>query len=448
MNGLCFPTSKLINKNFILSKKLKNNKITNSSKKNYNSFTNNQKTINTNQKDYYKEYIELRSDVKTIPTKKMLENIQNSFYGDDCFNEDPTTNKLLSNLCSLFKKESALFVPSGTMGNMACLLLNAQRGDFIIQGLKSHIYKTEFASQMLLGFKPITTRLLDPINPTAVKLDSDHRTNFEVEKFTVKKTIENFINELKSNNNKNNEQNDLELNSNKIIPKVITIENTHNYNGGLLFDMNYFKDSILPEKNYYTNKIAFHLDGSRILNAAVSSKASPSILTEDFETVNICLSKAVGAPCGSVIFLENKNYEKTKGIVKALGGGMRQNGVLAAAAIVALEDYQTRFKNDHDNAKLLSEGLNCIKGLSCPVPQSNIVNIYVDKNYFKGVDYTLDFEHYLMENHKVLTHAFENGRYIRCVLHHQVDKEQVYKAIKAFEDAAGYFHNKKKGIYN
>jgi threonine aldolase len=444
MNSLSNKTSKLFNKNFAsdLHSLNKFSKINNGlSKKNYNTYTNGQNKININQSEYFKEYIELRSDVKTIPTKRMLENIQNCYYGDDCFNEDPTTNKLLAQLCALFKKESALFVPSGTMGNMACLSLHAQRGDYIIQGLKSHIYKTEFASQMLLGFKPLTTKLLDPINPTAVNLDADHRTNFDVEKFSIKKAIEDSIAESKEKSNSQQRINQT-IENIHINLKAIAFENTHNYNGGVLFNMKYFKESILPEKLNNLNKIAFHLDGSRILNAAVAAKAPPASLTVDFETVNICLSKALGAPCGSVIFVENKNYEKAKGIIKALGGGMRQNGVLAAAALIALEDYQDRFEIDHTNAKLLAESLENIKGLSCPLPQSNIVNIYLDKQYFKGVDYTLEFESYLMDKHKVLTHAFENGKYIRCVLHHQVSKEQVYKAIKAIKNAMEYFYKK------
>lgn len=462
MNAQCFKHAKhIINK----QSKSNSNKITMNylAKKFYNTSSNNQIKINTNQNEYYKEYIELRSDVKTIPTKRMLENIQNCFYGDDCFNEDPTTNKLLTHLSDLFNKESALFVPSGTMGNMACLSLHAERGDYIIQGHKSHIHITEMASQKLLGFKPLTTRLLDPINPTAAKFDPDHQTDFSKEKFSVEKAINEFIqlnlnlysscnsNSNKSENANSNSNNMLDENA-QIKPKAIALENTHNYNGGVLLDMKYFKESILPEKtpkskskssSNSNNKIALHLDGSRILNASVALAATPASLTADFDTVNICLSKALGAPCGSVIFLENKNYEKAKGIVKALGGGMRQNGVLAAAALTALEDYRERFEIDHENAKILAEGLGNIQGLNCPKPQSNIVNVYFDGLFFKGVlDCCSMFDKFLAEKHNVLTHAFENGKYIRCVLHHQVSREQVYKTIKAFENVVTEFQRK------
>jgi len=437
-------------KNFINAKRTFTRSYVSITKKNYNSMGYNSKKIDTNKKDYFKDYIELRSDVKTIPTQKMLENIQNCLYGDDCFDEDPTTEKLLQKLCNLFKKESALFVPSGTMGNMVCLSLYAERGDFIFQGLKSHIFKTELPSQKLLGFRPLTCPLLDSINPTASKFDMDHQTNFKIEQFSISKAINDFA---ESNNVPKEIQVIDKANFFEAVkhPKIVALENTHNYNGGVIIDRQYFKEFILPEKenfnkkhliNFETkNKIAFHLDGSRVLNASVASNLQPSLLTEDFETVNICLSKALGAPCGSVIFFESKHYEKAKGIVKALGGGMRQNGVLAAAALTALEDYEERFSNDHFNAGLLAHEINEIKGLNCPEPQTNIVNVYFDKDYFHQENLADKFEEYLLKKHRVLTHSFEGGKYIRCVLHHQVDYNQVKIAIKGFEDGAAYFND-------
>ncbi len=427
-NSICFSTTK-----------------NNLSKRNYNTLAKTTSDIKFNQKEYFKEYIEMRSDVKTIPTKKMLDSIQNSYFGDDCFDEDPTMNKLLSKFCDLFGKEAALFVPSGTMGNMACLKLHANVGDFIIQGAKCHIYKTELPSQMILGFRPILEKLLDPINPSAKKFDSDHLTDFEIEKFSIEKKIENHLESLSFESNKS--INLVEIYKNAKKPKAIVLENSHNYNGGVLLNMKYVKDIILPEKEKYERlnelgyKIGMHLDGSRVLNASVSSKISPKDLTKDFDTVNICLSKGLGAPCGSVILFEGRFYEKIKGYIKQLGGGMRQNGVLAAPALVALEDYEERFEKDHSNAKLLSQGLNNIKGLFSPETQTNIVNVYLDKDYFK-VDHTLEFEKYLSNNYKVMTHSFENAKYIRCVMHHQVSTEQVNTAIKAFEQTALFFENK------
>lgn len=401
--------------------------------------------INYDQDEYFKEYIEMRSDVKTIPTKKMLEKVLKCHYGDDCYGEDPTMNKLLKKLCELFKKEAALFVPSGTMGNMVSLLINAKRGDYIIQGKKSHIYNSELESQKLLGFNNLVTPLLDPVNFSALKVDQDHETifnDFDLEKIISDKKRELFCDKLKDKNFSHYEEELAKIKK----PKIIAFENTHNYNGGLVLHMDYVRNKILPYKEIYKRKdqnLIFHLDGSRVLNASVATKIPVDELSKDFETVNICLSKGFGAPCGSVIFMENKNYEKAEFFRKSLGGGMRQNGVLAAQALVCLEDYKERFENDHSNAKLLSEGINTIKGLFSPIPQTNIVNVFLDKKYFNDINYTNGFVKYLEKNHKLLSHDMENAKYIRCVLHHQITKEQTILAIKAFEEASKYFNSKR-----
>ena len=389
--------------------------------------------INTNQNEYFKEYVELRSDVKTLPTKKMLDNITQCYYGDDTCKEDPTMNKLLNKLCDLFKKDCALFVPTGTMGNMISLLTHAKRGDYIIQGKKSHINILENMFENLLGLNTLTTSIIDTVNPEASRIDPEHSEI--TEEFDISKIIQENLNKV-PNEYPNNKLED-------IVPKIIAFENSHNFNGGLTLDMKNFKENILPKTFYKNEQLSLHLDGSRVLNSSVATKLSPEYLTKDFNTVNFCLSKGFGAPCGSVIFLENKKYEEARILRKAMGGGMRQSGILAAPALIALEDYQIRFESDHFNAKLLSRGINSIKGLFSPTPQTNIVNVYLDNTYFNNFNYTAEIVQILNDKYKVLLHDMQNKKYIRAVLHHQVSTEQVKDTIKAFEECVNILKNKK-----
>lgn len=404
--------------------------------------------INIDQKEYYKKYIELRSDVKSIPTQKMLDHISQCNYGDDAAGEDPTMNKLLKTLCEKFNKEAALFASTGRMANMIGILTNVSQGENIILGRRSHLNVLEIDSLKLLGMKITTNSQLDSKNKEAANYDPDQIFENDDNKFDLKEIlIEEKKNFLTNFDNRENKYKNFEENLKNIEnTRLICFENTHVYNGGVLFDMENFTKNVLPIKeNYKTPKgedLIFHLDGSRILNASVASKISPENLTKDFETLNICLSKGLGAPCGSVIFMKNKQYERAKEIRQALAGNMRQSGILAAPALIALEDYEERFENDHKNAKILNHGLSSIKGLLSPKPDSNIVTVYLDKEYL-NYEIIEEFIKYLEIEFNILVLHINNKKYIRCVLHHQVSLDQVNLAIKGFEKTVEYFMNKK-----
>jgi len=318
-------------------------------------------------------------------------------------------------MTDLFGKEKGIFVPTGHMGNMLSLALSTSPNSYVLQGPRSHLYKIELGSQIHMGFKPLPLEEIDNIDET-----------FDLLK--IMKTLEN----------------DYDIDELAKSTKVIAFENTHNYNGGKIINTELIRNQIIPSiKNSHNfNHLKFHLDGSRVLNAAAALNVDPKSLVSPYDTVNVCLSKAIGAPCGSVVLLSEKDYLRGLQIRKTLGGAMRQSGFLAAPALVALEDWRERFIIDHDNAKLLAEGLSKINGLIVQTPDTNIVNIYLDETYVSN-EMMDEFVKYLEESYKILVHAFDGNKYIRAVIHHQVSISQVLYSVKSFENTVNYFISKK-----
>jgi threonine aldolase len=367
-------------------------------------------TINTDIKNYYEVYTELRSDVKTIPTENMRKSVLDLNFGDDSFEEDPTVNRLYKKLTDLFGKEKALLLPSGTMANIVGLSINVNRDDYILQGERSHLNKTESNSQRFAGFNRILSKDID--NP---------KNDFNVEQ---------IVNKEHSH-----------INPSKI--KVIAFENSHNYNGGKILNTEIVDKIVKPQikisKKF--NHLKFHLDGSRLLNAAVALKTDPKILIKLFDTINICLSKGIGAPCGSILLMDEKDYEKAREIRKYLGGSMRQAGFIAAPALVALEDWKERFEEDHFKTKLLADGISKIKGFKVIQPETNILNVYPDEILIKQIDLPRIVDK-LEKDYKVLVHSMDNNQYIRAVLHHQVSRDKIIFTIECFQKAVNeIFHD-------
>jgi threonine aldolase len=345
--------------------------------------------LNTDIPNFNSHYIEMRSDVKTLPTKKMIERMGSFNFGDENIEEDPTVNKLSQLLCDMFGKEKALFVNSGTQGNMVGLGIHCERDDYNIQGERSHLQKAELAPQIHNGFRPLTSSDLD-----------NNNLAFSVDEFLRPKGIQ------------------------KKQVKAVCFENTHNYNGGQLLNSDLLKKvkSECPE-------IKMHLDGSRIWNAHISTGRSLSSLVSGFDTVNICFSKGLGCPIGSAVLMSEKDYARARAVRKNLGGTLRQTGFIAAPVLVALEDWKERMTVSHDCAKQLYNGLKGIKGLKPKLPESSIVNIYLDEHLLKRIN---EIVGHLEVNYKTLVLSYDGNSYIRAVLHHQVTKEMVDKAIDAF----------------
>jgi threonine aldolase len=258
--------------------------------------------------------------------------------GDDVFIEDPTINRLQQRAAEIFRREAALFVPSGTMGNLTCIVAHTRPGQEVICEEAGHIYNYEMASMSAVA----------GVLPRVIQGD-DGIVSWE----TVSKAIR---------------------------PKIyyrpqtalVSLENTHNMAGGTVYPTALAHE--ICDKAHEAG-IAVHLDGARIFNAATYLRENVADMTAKFDSIQFCLSKGLGAPVGSMIVGTRDFIERGRSIRKMLGGGMRQAGVLAAAGLVALENGPKRLEVDHENARLLARQLASVRGigLNPEKVQTNIV---------------------------------------------------------------------------
>ncbi|MEI7672587.1 MAG: low-specificity L-threonine aldolase, partial [Deltaproteobacteria bacterium] len=286
--------------------------------------------------------IDLRSDTVTLPTQAMREAIFNADLGDDVFTEDLTINRLEAMTAERLGMEAALLVVSGTMGNATCMLTHCARGEEAILGDCSHIFLNEAGGMSALGGVfphtvpnlPDGTMRLDQIE-AAIRSENIHfpRT------------------------------------------RLICLENTHNRCYGAALTPDYTAAVVKLAK---IQGISVHLDGARIFNAAVALGVDVRELTRGIDSVNVCLSKGLAAPVGSVICGNGKFIARARRIRKMLGGGMRQAGIIAAAGIVALEEMVERLAEDHTNARRLAEGISTIQGLATEPDRVRTNILYID----------------------------------------------------------------------
>ena len=254
--------------------------------------------------------------------------------GDDVFGDDPTVNRLQDIAAEMLGTEAALFVPSGTQGNLISLMTHCGRGDEYVVGQQAHTYKYEGGGAAVLGgiqpqpleFEPDVTLDLDKV-ATAIKPRDPHYAR----------------------------------------TKIVCLENTHH---GRPLPMDY-----LPRYAEFCRKhgLGRHLDGARVFNASVAHGVPVADIMRHFETVSFCLSKGLGAPVGSVVCGPKAFIEEAKRWRKVTGGGMRQAGIIAAAGIVALDEHVERLAEDHENAERLAEGLQAIDELELLDQQTNMV---------------------------------------------------------------------------
>ncbi|HPI01001.1 MAG TPA: low-specificity L-threonine aldolase [Bacillota bacterium] len=286
-----------------------------------------------------KDYIELRSDTTTHPTEEMREAMRSAPVGDDVFGEDPTVNALEALAASKMGKEAALFVPSGTMGNITALLTHCKRGDEVILESECHIYYYEVGGLSALG----------GMVPRPVRGE-----NGLMEPDDVEASIRN-------------------ANIHYASPGLICVENTHNRGGGTVYGL-----ERLAEIKAVANRhgLPMHLDGARIFNAAIALGTDVSRIASYFDSVQFCLSKGLSAPVGSVLAGGKDYIARARKYRKMLGGGMRQAGIIAAAGIVALEKMVDRLADDHANARALALGLSRIPGIELDL-STVVTNIVV-----------------------------------------------------------------------
>lgn len=338
--------------------------------------------------------IDLRSDTVTLPTNEMLKAISKAELGDDVFQEDPTVNKLEHLAAKTFNKESAIFMPSGTMANLVAVLTHCQRGDEVILGDQSHTFLYEAGGISSFG----------GVHSRQIKNHDDGTMSLEEIKNSIRKKDVHFP-----------------------PSRLLCLENTHNRCFGMPLDMNYIKNVSEIVKN---NAMMLHVDGARIFNAATRLKKSVAELTSEVDSVSFCLSKGLSAPAGSLLCGKKEFIERARFNRKALGGGMRQSGILAAAGILALDEMPKKIINDHQNASSLAKGLNAISGISIDLDKVKTNIIYFKLNHSKIDSVTL-INSMLKKNIKFL----ELGpNWFRLVTHAGINEEDIEHVLIQFKD--------------
>jgi len=340
--------------------------------------------------------IDLRSDTVTFPTEKMRKAMAEAELGDDVYGEDPTVNRLQSIAAERLGKEAALFVPSGTMGNLASVLAHCGRGDEVIMGDCAHTFLYEGGGISALGgLHPHTI----PNQPDGSLLIEDIQNAVRVDNIHFPKS------------------------------RLLILENTQNRCGGVTISREYM---MAASKIAHDAGLAVHLDGARVFNAAVDLSLPVDKLVDMVDSVMFCLSKGLCAPVGSVICGTKDFIEKVKRIRKQLGGGMRQAGVLAAAGIVALEEMVDRLVDDHERAKSLSKGLQSIPGIQLDKgsPNTNMVYIVIDQAL--GINAIRCQES--LRKQGVLV-GITGPYHFRLVCHYWIRDEDIPVVINAFQNA-------------
>ncbi len=262
---------------------------------------------------------DLRSDTVTKPTPGMRAAMAAADVGDDVFGEDPTTRALEEQVAALLGKEAALFVPTGTMGNQIALLLHTQRGDEVIVGQGAHVSNFESgAGAAWSGVQFVEA------GQGGLFRDEDVRALVRPRSDMYPRT------------------------------SLVCVENTHNRGGGRIFPLPAVKALAAEARRH---QLGLHLDGSRLWNAAVATGTPEADLAAPFDTVNVCFSKGLGAPAGSALAGSRDHIQRARRWRKMLGGGMRQSGVLAAAALYALRHHRGRLMEDHEAATRLAAAL-------------------------------------------------------------------------------------------
>lgn len=335
--------------------------------------------------------VDLRSDTVTRPTPAMREAMARAEVGDDVYGEDPTVNELERLAAERLGKEQALFVPSGTMGNLICVLAHCGRGDEMILGADAHIFYYEQGGASALGGvhprtlanRPDGTLDLDEVE-AAIRADNPHYP----------------------------------------VSRLLALENTHNRCGGQVLEPAYMDAAA---ELAHAHGMRLHVDGARIWNAAVALGVPVSRLLRGADSVSACLSKGLAAPVGSVVAGDGEFIRRARRLRKAVGGGMRQAGVVAAAGIVALNEMVERLAEDHANARLLAEGLAALDGVSIDpaAVRTNLVYFVLDG----AVPEAAEMAARLAERGVLVSPTGARG--LRAVTHCDVDAAQVRRAVAA-----------------
>lgn len=317
--------------------------------------------------------------------------------GDDVYLEDPTVNRLQARAAEIFNREGGLFVPSGSMGNLTCIMAQTTHGQEVICEASGHVYNYEMASMCALA----------GVLPRVLSAEKGIMTWAQIAPAIREKAYY------------------------RPQTALIALENTHNMAGGTVYPTRLAR--AICERAHEAG-LKVHLDGARIFNAAVHLGESVAAITQGFDSVQFCLSKGLGAPVGSIIVGAKEFVERCRVIRKMLGGGMRQVGVLAAAGLLALEEGPKRLHVDHENAKILAEGLANIPriGIDPAQVQTNIVIYDVHQTRLSSTEFLQK-----LAQRKVLGGAVD-ARRVRMVTHLDVDRRDVERTVQIIAQTVGH----------
>ncbi len=329
--------------------------------------------------------IDLRSDTVTKPTPAMRAAMAAAEVGDDVFGDDPTVNALQARIAAMLGKEAALFVPTGTQSNLCALMSHCQRGDEYIVGQMAHTYRWEGGGAAVLG----------SIQPQPLPQGADGSLALADIEASIKPDDAHFA-----------------------ITRLLALEDTWS---GQVLPLDYIEQATALARR---RALATHLDGARLFNAVVASGVPVAEIARHFDSVSVCFSKGLGAPVGSALVGSRALIARAHRARKMLGGGMRQAGVLAAAALYALDHHVERLAEDHANAKRLAEGLQGLAGVSVATPQTNMVFVDLAPEKAAGVVERLRAAGLLC-----------TGLYrLRLVTHLDVSADDIERAIRVLRE--------------
>ena len=342
-----------------------------------------------------REWIDLRSDTVTKPTAEMRAAMGAAEVGDDVYGEDPTVNRLEARAAEVFGREAAIFVPTGTMGNQIAARLHTQHGQEVICEARSHVLDWEMG--MVAAFSGCV--------PRAVAAERGVMTWEAIRKAIAPKIYY------------------------RAQTGLVWLENTHNMAGGTVTPLAVLEGVWAGAREA---GLPVHCDGARVFNAATAAGVSVAEITRGFDSVMFCLSKGLGAPVGSMLVGSRPFIDAARAVRKALGGGMRQAGVLAAAGLIALDEMSRRLDEDHANARLLAEAVAQCEGAVID-PASVETNIVIFE--LRGEGDAAAVVRGLKED-GVLVSAI-GPHAVRLVTHFDVDREACGKAAEAIKRRVG-----------
>jgi threonine aldolase len=343
-----------------------------------------------------KSVIDLRSDTVTRPTAAMRKAMAEAEVGDDVYGEDPTVNRLEATAARIFQREAALFVPTGTMGNQIALKVHTRPGQEIICEERAHILDWEMGMPALFSGCILRTLRGDD----GILTWAEIRKKIPAYSYARAQT------------------------------GLIELENTHNMAGGTVTPLDVMEEVCDAA---HERGIPVHLDGARVFNAAVALKLPVYEVTQKFDSVMFCLSKGLGAPVGSMLVGSRSFIDQARSVRKALGGGMRQAGVLAAAGLIALEEMPKRLHEDHANARFVADSLAKIPKLRI-TPEKVKTNIVI----FDISETGMATDQFLrrLRDQNVIGSAISDS-IVRLVTHMDVSREDCEQAVESIGKMCG-----------